>query len=66
MSDKTELWSSTAAKYGLSDTPYEKLVALNFADFIFRRLGLRVEHDQGEKGWLRRLHRQRRNVPGIL
>lgn len=35
MSDKTELWGKIVAKYGLRDTPYEKLVAWNFADFIF-------------------------------
>ncbi|MGE1526876.1 SDR family oxidoreductase [Pseudomonas ceruminis] len=35
MSDKSELWASIVTKYGLRDTPYEKLVAWNFADFIF-------------------------------
>jgi nucleoside-diphosphate-sugar epimerase len=35
MSDKSELWASIVAKYGLRDTPYEKLVAWDFADFIF-------------------------------
>ncbi|MET4424934.1 nucleoside-diphosphate-sugar epimerase [Bradyrhizobium sp. JR18.2] len=35
MTDKADLWREIAAKYGLLDTPYEKLVSWNFADFIF-------------------------------
>lgn len=35
MTDKADLWASIVAKYGLRDTPYDKLVAWNFADFIF-------------------------------
>ncbi|WP_343616096.1 hypothetical protein [Novosphingobium sp.] len=36
MTDKADLWASIMAKYCLQNTPYEKLVAWNFADFIFR------------------------------
>lgn len=35
MTDKADLWASIVAKYGLQDIPYDKLVAWNFADFIF-------------------------------
>ena len=35
MTDKAELWSGIVAKYGLLDTPYERVVSWNFADFIF-------------------------------
>ena len=35
MTDKADLWREIAAKYGLLDTPYEKLVSWSFADFIF-------------------------------
>ena len=35
MTDKADLWCEIATKYGLLDTPYEKLVSWNFADFIF-------------------------------
>jgi hypothetical protein len=35
MTDKADLWCEIATKYGLLDTPYEKLVSSNFADFIF-------------------------------
>ena len=35
MTDKADLWREIATKYGLLDTPYEKLVSWNFADFIF-------------------------------
>lgn len=35
MTDKAELWRSIVKKHNLLDTPYEKLVSWNFADFIF-------------------------------
>ncbi|MBO9123774.1 MULTISPECIES: SDR family oxidoreductase [unclassified Rhizobium] len=35
MTDKTELWDSIVAKYGLQNISYEQLVSWRFADFIF-------------------------------
>lgn len=35
MSDKADLWAGIVKKYSLQDIPYNKLVAWNFADFIF-------------------------------
>lgn len=34
MTDKAELWSEIVTKFDLLNTPYEKLVSWNFADFI--------------------------------
>ncbi|WP_198381558.1 hypothetical protein [Roseomonas sp. KE2513] len=35
MTERAELWSGIVAKHGLLNTPYERVVSWNFADFSF-------------------------------
>ena len=77
MTDKAPLWQSMVAKYGLKNTPYERLVSWPFADFIFnsgfdnisstikaRRAGFQecIDTEEMFRGFFARL-RQEKAIP---